>query len=56
MDRHKFARHFFDGNVNQHSYLALLKEIVWPYCAPFGKQIVWQQDGCPAHTANLVRD
>ena len=44
------------GNVNQHTYLQMLNELVWPYCQPLGTDVWFEQDGCPAHYANVVRN
>ena len=56
---------FFDGNVNQASYLELLNERVFPgLVREFNGQFVngsfsrlwWAQDGAPAHRSNQVSD
>ena len=51
--------HWFDEKetVNQHSYLAMLKTVVWPKVRSVAtaRGYVFQQDGAPPHTTQLVR-
>ena len=48
---------FFENTVNQHTYLDMLKTFLWtkhPKTAEY-KKYYFQQDGAPAHTANIVQ-
>jgi len=49
--------YFFTGNVNQHSYMDLLSDFAIPslMTLPNWGDIIWQQDGAPAHWATRVR-
>ena len=46
---------FEDERVNQHNYLQLLKNYLRPVVKKkkFGKKVIFQQDGAPAHFVNL---
>lgn len=46
--------YFFDDFVNAQTYLTMLEEFVWPRI--IRKRLYFQQDGAPAHYANIVRD
>ena len=52
--------HWFEEKttVNQHNYLEMLKEIVWPKIRGVARaRGYWfQQDGAPPHTTQMVRD
>ena len=52
--------HFFDKHetVTKEVYLRVLQRVVKPWIdrVSNGKQYVFQQDGAPAHTSNLVQD
>lgn len=46
--------YFFDENVTAESYLAMLKDFLWPKVKHKG--MYFQQDGAPPHYALIVRD
>ena len=52
--------HWFEEKttVNQHTYLEMLKEVVWPKIRGVARaRGYWfQQDGAPPHTTQMVRD
>jgi hypothetical protein len=56
--RHIFGPYFFEGSVNQHTYLTMLRDWLVPqleHMNLIGK--VWfQQDGAPVHYAISVRE
>ena len=56
----KIIVHWFDEKetVNQHSYLHMLKTVVWPKVRSVAsaRGYVFQQDGAPPHTTQMVRD
>lgn len=45
---------FYDGSVNAQSYLAMLKEFLWPKVKR--RRMYFQQDGAAAHYATIVRN
>jgi hypothetical protein len=48
--------YFFDENLNQHSYLSMLRNFLIPSLQDVNlENIYYQQDGCPAHSTLLVR-
>jgi hypothetical protein len=55
--RHVIGPFFFDANVNQQTYQAMLRDKVWVALNNLGYNVaeLWfQQDGAPAHTANAT--
>ena len=56
----KVIIHWFEEKttVNQHNYLEMLKEVVWPKIRGVARaRGYWfQQDGAPPHTTQMVRD
>ena len=56
----KVIIHWFEEKttVNQHNYLEMLKEVVWPKVRSVARArgYYFQQDGAPPHTTQMVRD
>ena len=52
-----YGPYFFEGTVNQHNYLNMLKEFLWPKVVREDyKKYYFQQDGAKPHVANLVQN
>lgn len=48
---------FFENNLNQHNYLDILQNFVLPSLEDIDRDTVYfQQDGCPAHSTNLIKN
>ena len=54
---HLFGPYFFDGSVNQNSYLHMINDWLIPQLRNAGiqKDVWFQQDGAPAHFTLAVR-
>lgn len=52
-----YGPYFFEGTVNQHNYLNMLKEFLWPKVVREDyKKYYFQQDGAKPHVANIVQN
>lgn len=53
-----YGPYFFESYVNQHNYLAMLQNFLWPKVLRTEgyKNLYFQQDGAPAHKANIVQE
>ena len=51
---------FLEGNLNGNYYLEILSEYFWPHLdeenLDLRRNMIFQQDGCPAHSTLLVRN
>lgn len=55
--KHVYGPFFFDGNINAENYLDMLKRCFMPIIKRRRvRNVVFQQDGAPAHYARAVRD
>ena len=52
-----FGPYFFEGTVNQDSYITMLQSFFWPKVVRIDyKKYYFQQDGARPHTSNMVQN
>jgi hypothetical protein len=53
-----YGPYFFESTVNQHNYLAMLQNFLWPKVLRTEgyKSLYFQQDGAPPHKAIIVQE